>query len=89
MTTIKWYFPGGRPGEVVCVVSILRRSEGGWCFANPARAKTIIMEAFLINDLMYIRRAMLKTLHKNEIENGALKEQILALEYHLNKLQPN
>ena len=72
---------------MVCVVSILRRSVGGWCFANPARAKTIIMEAFLINDLMYIRRAMLRTLHKNEIENGVLKEQILALEYHLNKLQ--
>jgi hypothetical protein len=45
------------------------------------------MEASLINDLMYIRRAMLKSLQRNEKENGALKEQIVALEYHLNKLQ--
>ena len=45
------------------------------------------MEASLINDLMYIRRAMLNSLQKNEKENGALKEQIEALEYHLNKLQ--
>ena len=49
--------------------------------------KSMKMEASLINDLMYIRRAMLKSLQKNEEENDALKEQILALEYHLNKLQ--
>ena len=61
--------------------------RGGWCFANPANAKTMRMEASLINDLMYIRRAMLKSLQKNEEENDDLKEQILALEYHLNKLQ--
>ena len=45
------------------------------------------MEVALINDLMYIRKAMMRSLQKNEDERGALREQIMALEYHLKILK--
>jgi hypothetical protein len=50
-------------------------------------AKPEKMQAALINDLMYIRRAMMRSLQKNEDESGALREQIMALEYHLKILK--
>ena len=45
------------------------------------------MEVALINDLMYIRKEMMRSLQKNEDEGGDLREQIMALEYHLKILK--
>ena len=41
------------------------------------------MEAALINDLMFIRKSLMRSLQKHEAERSSLDEQIMALEYHL------
>ena len=41
------------------------------------------MEAASINDLMYIRKSLMRSLQKHEAERSSFEEQIMALEYNL------